>query len=235
MKTINFNENNHVVRNEGLDLYMSQMNARKPLTDDEVRELIIKAQKGDERARNKVVEANLRIAWSIAAHYNGMDVFEDILQNANYGLVIAVDTYDVSRETKFSTWALENIRKYINIGLTDESRVVRQGAHQIKCEYSATSFDAPMGNDDGEDKTLLDFFASDSKTDNFSDVEHMRAQINYLMNGLKDKEKEIICKLFGFGCREYTQLELSMQYNYTEERIRQIKFEALAKMKAMGK
>ena len=62
MKTINFNENNHVVRNEGLDLYMSQMNARKPLTDDEVRELIIKAQKGDERARNKVVEANLRIA-----------------------------------------------------------------------------------------------------------------------------------------------------------------------------
>lgn len=72
MKTINFKENNSVRRNDCLSIYMSEMNARKPLSDSEVRELIAKAQNGSQRARNKVIEANLRIVWSIAASYNGM-------------------------------------------------------------------------------------------------------------------------------------------------------------------
>ena len=66
-KSINFKENNSVRRNEGLNIYMREMNARKPLSDSEVRELITKAQNGSQKARNKVVEANLRIVWSIAA------------------------------------------------------------------------------------------------------------------------------------------------------------------------
>lgn len=71
MRSINFKENKNVVRNEGLNIYMSEMNARKPLSDSEVRELITKAQNGSQRARNKVIEANLRIVWSIAASYKG--------------------------------------------------------------------------------------------------------------------------------------------------------------------
>ena len=151
-KSINFKENNSVRRNEGLNIYMREMNARKPLSDSEVRELITKAQNGSQKARNKVVEANLRIVWSIAASYNGMDQFEDILQNGNYGLCIAVDTFDVSRGTMFSTWALEQVRKYIGIGLTNESRTVRQGAHMVKAkaDYHAASMDAPLGNEDGD-------------------------------------------------------------------------------------
>ena len=236
MKSINFRENNHVVRNEVLDTYMSEINAIKTISDSELRNLITLARNGNERARNKAIEANLRIVWSIAAKYNGMDNFEDILQNGNIGLCVAVDTFDVSRETSFSTWALEQVRKYINIGLTNESRTIRQGAHQIKAKnpYTATSMDAPICNEDGEEKTLLDFMASDTSADNFSKVEDMRVKINYLMNGLNDTEKEVICGLFGFGCREYTQLELSMKFNLTEERIRQIKWTALEKMKNLG-
>lgn len=236
MKSINFRENNHVVRNEVLDTYMSEINAIKPISDSELRNLITLARNGNERARNKAIEANLRIVWSIAAKYNGMDNFEDILQNGNIGLCVAVDTFDVSRETSFSTWALEQVRKYINIGLTDESRTIRMGAHLVKGkkDYSATSFDAPICNEDGEEKTLLDFMAADTSADNFSKVEDMRVKINYLMNGLNDTEKEVICGLFGFGCREYSQLELSMKFNLTEERIRQIKWTALEKMKQLA-
>ena len=225
MRTINFAENNNVVRNENLDRYQAEMRRQATYSDSELRNLIIAAQNGNERAREKAIKANLSIVWSIAAHYNGMDNFEDILQNGNYGLCMAVDTFDVSRETSFSTWALEQVRKYINIGLTDESRTIRMGAHLVKGkrEYNATSFDAPMGNEDGDEKTLLDFFASDTSADNFSKREHDIAKINYLMRGLSDNEKEIVCGLFGFGCREYTQYELSIKFNLTEERIRQIK------------
>ena len=231
MRTINFAENNHVVRNKNIDRYMSEVNAIKAIADDDVKHLITLAHNGNENARNKVIKANLRIVWSIASHYNGMDCFEDILQNGNIGLCAAVDTFDVSRGTKFSTWALEMVRKYITIGLTDESRLVRISKHLVKNPYNTSSFDAPIGNEDGEEKTLLDFMPSDTSADNFSKVEDMRVKINYLMGGLNDMEKEIICGLFGFGCREYTQLELSMRFNLTEERIRQIKWTALEKMK----
>jgi RNA polymerase primary sigma factor len=235
MKTRDFKNNSNVVRNETLNAYLSAMSKFKQLSDNEVRDLIMKAQNGSIISRNKVVESNLRIVWSIAAKYQGMDVFEDVIQNGNIGLIKAVETFDVSRETSFSTWALEYVRKFINIGLTNESRCVRKGAHQIGDDYAVSSLDAPIGNEEGEEKTMLDFMPSDMQTDNFSDVEHLRAQIEYLMSGLKDKEKEIVCKLFGFGCREYTQLEVSMEYHCTEERVRQIKFESLAKMKAMSK
>lgn len=231
MKTINFAENNHVVRNENINRYMSEINAIKAISEDELNNLITLAQNGNTRARNKAIEANLRIVWSIAARYNGMDNFEDILQNGNIGLCIAVDTFDVSRGTKFSTHALELVRKYITIGLTDESRVVRVSKHLVKSPYTTSSFDAPIGNEDGDEKTLLDFFASDTSADNFSKREDAIVKINYLMNGLNDMEKEVICGLFGFGCREYTQLELSMKFNLTEERIRQLKWQALEKMK----
>ena len=221
MNTINFKENQNVRRNEILDIYLSDIYANKvAMSEEELNDLIILAQNGNERARNKAITANLAIVWSIAAHYNGMDNFEDILQNGNYGLCIAIDTFNVSRGTKFSTWALEQVRKYINIGLTDESRTIRMGAHLVKGkkDYNATSFDAPIGNEDGEEKTLLDFFASDSSADNFSKREDAIVKINSLMNGLKDIEKEVICGLFGFGCREYTQYELSIKFNLTEER-----------------
>ena len=236
MKTINFKENNILFRNENVERYRIEMERYQPLNDGELRELIVKAQNGNERAKTKVINSNLRIVFSIAKAYTGMDVFEDILQNGNFGLCKAVDTFDVSRGTMFSTWALEMVRKYINEGLTNESRTIRMGAHLVKAKnnYNSVSMDAPLSSEDEDKKTLLDTFASDLKADNFSEIESMRCKINSLMKGLKPTEKQIVCALFGFGCREYTQYELSIKFNYTEERIRQIKFEALEKMKKLA-
>lgn len=235
MRTINFKENNNVVRNENIERYRIEMARQQTFTDDELAELITKAQNGNRRAREKAINANLCIVWSIAAHYNGMDCFEDILQNGNIGLIKAVDSFDVSRGTKFSTWALEMVRKQINIGLTDESRTVRLRADLVrKTEYTAVSVDVPIGSEDGEEKTLLDFMASDFRTDANDDTEAMRVKINYLMRGLKDVEKAVVCGLFGFGCAEETENTLSTKFNLTRERIRQIKWEALAKMAELG-
>ena len=235
MKSINFKENNNVVRNENIERYRINMAARKQLSADELNELIAKAQNGNERARNKAIEANLCIVWSIAANYNGLDNFEDILQNGNYGLCMAVDTFDVSRGTMFSTWALEMVRKYITKGLDEDSRIVKMYRKVSKNNgYNTSSLDAPLSNGDDEEKTLLDIFASDSSADNFSKIEDMRVKINYLMRGLNNVEKSVICGLFGFGCEEISAYTLSKKFNLTEERIRQIKWDAIEKMKMIG-
>ena len=92
-QTKNFKGNNHVVRNEVIDAMLSQINRCKPLSDSEVRELITMAHNGSEVARNKVINANLRIVWSIAASYGTIMAFEDMFQNGSIGLCKAVDTY----------------------------------------------------------------------------------------------------------------------------------------------
>lgn len=235
-KVINFKENSFVVRNEVIEMLRVEVNRFKVLAHDEVINLIMDAQNGNERARTKVINANLRLVWSIAASYGTMMDFSDMFQNGSIGLCMAIDTYDVSRETKFSTWATEYIRKQINIGLNNDSRVVRMGEHEIRAKkaYNAKSMDAPICNEDGEEKTLLDFFASSMSADNFSKVEDMRVKINYLMSALKPIEREVVCGLFGLSDTLETENSLSEKFNLTTERIRQIKWEALTKMKEIA-
>ena len=235
MKSINFTENRNVVRNASIEFIRKAIAAYKVLDNAKVVELITEAQNGSQRAKEQVINANLRIVWSIAASYGNMDFFEDIYQNGCIGLIKAVETFDVSRGTMFSTWALEQVRKYINIALTNESRTVRLGAHQIKCDYNTTSMDAPLANDgEDKDKCFGDTFSSDSRADNLCRENDMKVKISYLLSGLKDREKDIICSLFGIGCTECSEYTLSLRYNMTEERIRQIKWEALKKMKDMA-
>lgn len=235
-KVINFKENSFVVRNEIIEKLRVEVNHFKVLAHDEVINLIMDAQNGNERARTKVINANLRLVWSVAASYGTMMDFSDMFQNGSIGLCMAIDTYDVSRETKFSTWATEYIRKQINIGLNNDSRVVRMGEHEIRAKkaYNAKSMDAPICNEDGEEKTLLDFFASSMSADNFSKVEDMRVKINYLMSALKPIEREVVCGLFGLSDTLETENSLSEKFNLTTERIRQIKWEALTKMKEIA-
>ena len=235
-QTKNFKENNFVVRNEVVEMLRVEVNRYKPLAHDEVINLITEAQNGSQAARNKVINANLRLVWSIAASYGTMMEFADIFQNGTIGLCMAVDSFDVSRETMFSTWVLEQVRKYINIGLDTESRTVRMGVHEIRAKKTniAASMDAPLASDEDGEKTLLDTFASDMKCDNFSEIEAMRVKLNALMKGLKDVEKAVVLGLFGLTDDIETEYTLSKKFNLTEERVRQIKWEALEKMKELA-
>ena len=235
-KSINFKENRNVVRDEYVEMLRVEVNRYKPLKQEEVINLITEAQNGSEMARKRVINANLRLVWSIAASYGTMMEFSDMFQNGTIGLCMAVDTFDVSRGTMFSTWALEQVRKYIGIGLDNDSRVVRMGAHEIRAKknYNAASMDAPLASDEDGEKTLLDTFASDMRCDNFSEIEAMRVKLNALMKGLKDVEKAVVLGLFGLTDDIETEYTLSKKFNLTEERIRQIKWAALEKMKEMA-
>lgn len=232
--TINITES-VLVRTENVERFRIEMARYQPLSDEDTKKYITLAQKGNESARNKVINHNLRFVWSVAKKYAAMDTFEDVLQNGNYGLCMAVDTFDVSRETKFSTWAVEVIRKYINIGLTNESRTVRVRADHYKVGNITSSLDAPIGGEDSEDKerTLLDTFSSDLRADNYEHEDSIKHTLKVLLDGISERERVIVCALFGIGCKEESTYTLSLRYGLTEERIRQIKMGALEKMQKM--
>lgn len=233
-KTLIFADNkNIIVRNETLTTYLREASKVKPLSTEKMAEVAEMAQQGDSKARELLIRSNLKMVVSIAKHYMGLGLeMEDLIQAGNIGLCKAVESYNAEKG-KFTTCALMEIRDSIREEITHFGKMVYLTRIQREqgVESSHVSADAPIGNDeDGSEVSFIDMMVSESRADNLIAEHIMRERVTELMAGLKPIERKILCGLFGIGETEKTQYELSLIYRYTEERIRQIKHEAIAKM-----
>jgi RNA polymerase primary sigma factor len=111
---------------DSLLAYVSQIRNIPLLTFAEELELSKCIQNGDEAARNRLIEANLRLVVKIAKVYSNKGVpFMDLIQEGNMGLIRAVEKYDHARQVRFSTYATWWIRQAITRYLTDRKRTIR--------------------------------------------------------------------------------------------------------------
>jgi RNA polymerase primary sigma factor len=109
-----------------LQAYFDQIKTVSLLSFDEELELSRRIQKGDEAARHKLIEANLRLVVKIARAYMVPDVsFMDIIQEGNMGLMHAAEKYDHRKNVRFSTYAGWWIRQYISRYLSNNRRTIR--------------------------------------------------------------------------------------------------------------
>ena len=113
-----------------LKLYLMEIGRYKILTAEEEKELAKKYQNGDELAKQKLIEHNLRLVVSIAKRYtnNGLSL-DDLIQFGNEGLMIAARKFTPEKECKFSTYATWWIRQAITRALADHSRTIRVPVH----------------------------------------------------------------------------------------------------------
>ena len=106
--------------------YYSKIYKISILTPEEEKELGKKIKLNDKKAKEELLNHNLRLAFSIARYYVGRGVLlEDLVQHANIGLMKAVDNYDVDRGTRFSTYAVPKIRQAVTKGIADEHRTIK--------------------------------------------------------------------------------------------------------------
>ena len=238
---------------------------------------VMKLQKSLEvmkTAKNRLMEANLRLVVSIARKYLhcGLGI-EDLIQEGNLGLMRAIDKFDYERGCKLSTYASWWIRQSMSRAIADHSRTIRIPVHMIDkgkrvlkisqqlgmelgrqptlaevVERSKMpeelvhellhnmndplSIDKPYGSEDGStlqnvvpDQNVEDPLQTMMKTDLSEVIEGMLAE-------LPPRQEKIVKMRFGIGHkREYTLDEIGKEFRITRERIRQLLFQALVKLR----
>src|SRR5215210_6234145 len=118
---------------ELLGKYLSHIGQGNLLTHQEEIDLSKRAKVGDKRARQRLIEKNLRLVVSVAKKYRGMGLpFEDLIQEGNIGLMKAVEKYDPERGFRFSTYATWWIRQAVGRVVADKGRTIRVPVHKTQ-------------------------------------------------------------------------------------------------------
>ena len=116
-----------------IKIYLKEISNIELLSPSRERQLAMRAQKGDKKARDELIKANLRLVISIAKRYTGRGLsFLDLIQEGNIGLIKAVDKFDWRKGFKFSTYATWWIRQSITRAIADQARTIRIPVHLVE-------------------------------------------------------------------------------------------------------
>ena len=135
-KTAEESENSFTERGNAEDpvrMYLKEIGRIPLLSSEEEIELAKRMEEGDEEAKKKLSEANLRLTVSIAKRYSGRGMqFLDLIQEGNLGLIKAVEKFDYRKGYKFSTYATWWIRQSITRAIDDQARTIRIPVHMVE-------------------------------------------------------------------------------------------------------
>ena len=141
-------------------MYLKEIGQVRLLSADEEIELAKLVSEGNQEAKNKLTEANLRLVVSIAKKYSGRGLhILDLIQEGNTGLIRAVDKFDWTKGNKFSTYATWWIRQAITRAIADQARTIRVPVHMVEVINKATRCNRKLVQELGREPTVEEIAA----------------------------------------------------------------------------
>ena len=199
----------------------------KPLSADEEQRYLLRFQRGDPKAKNILIEHNLRLVAHVAKKYQSCDEDpDDLISIGTIGLIKAISTFDLSRASKLSTYAARCIDNELLMMLRARKKRSRE-----------VSLYDPIGTDrEGNEISLLDVIESPPidvvedcfKHDNLSHL------LKHIKNTLSPKEYHVICCRYGLGGQEpLAQREIARDLSISRSYVSRIEKNALRKLRAL--
>jgi RNA polymerase primary sigma factor len=217
---------------ETVKVYYDDLKKYKPLTKAKERRLLKKCKKGNLKAKNEILEANLRFVFDIAKHYTGRGVpISELISDGNMGLLRAIEKFDESKDVKFISYAVWWIRQAML-----ESIKKRNAINFVEIEPN-TDNDASMDKkliEDDEDDVSFDNDLSNENDEKSKEInENQKNVVKSIIKTLSDRERDIIENYYGLNDKkELTLTEIGKKYNLSSERVRQIKLVSLRKLRS---
>lgn len=277
-------QNNYFERTDTLKRYYDDIRKYVPLTLEREQMLLktyhtTKNIKEKDAIKNEIMCANQRFVLGVARRWATNDNILDLISEANIGLSEALDSYDITQNVRFITFAVYYIRRAINTYLLKNGCMVKKNnmaktnhlisqitnnflqkemrqptpeevveiletEYNIKIKNSSdiislqmSSIDEDYGSDDDETNfgSILAFnnvSASENECERENNREFAKKMVESVLKKLTPTEQEVVKYLFGIGyMREYELKEIAEKMNFSSERIRQLKINALEKMK----
>ncbi len=196
----------------------------KPLTKAQEKEYLELAAKGDIHARNMLVEHNLRlVAHIIKKYYQNSGSQDDLVSIGTIGLIKAINTYDLNKNIKLSSYASRCIENEILMHF----RNLRKSAQDVSLNDTIDT------DKDGNPLTLMDIMADESNIDDDIDTKlNLQVLYRYIDETLTPREREIIICRYGLmGVDPQPQRELAKRLNISRSYISRIEKKALHKLR----
>lgn len=196
----------------------------KPLSKKEMIDAFIKYQNGDKSARTYLISHNIRLVYYLASKYKSTKYdIEELFSIGQIGLVRAVDTFDLSKEIHFATYASRCIVNEILMFL-----------RRNKKYQNDVSLETPLSVDDKGNELSFQDFLSDPDTNIIENYEKGETieEIRNLVFSLPEREREAIYLYFGFyGDKRYTQKEIAEKLNISQSYVSRLIGRILKKLK----
>ncbi len=204
-----------------LSFVSGQNNFPKPLSAADEKRYLEQAAKGDNGARNVLIERNLRLVAHIAKKYTkiaGNDS-DDLISIGTIGLIKAIATFDYTKQARLATYAARCIE--------NEILMTVRGGKKLKQEISLNEC---LGHDsDGNEVTFMDILPAQERdiADRISVETDIKKLGAYIKKCLTPREQEIIIKRYGLGERVYTQQEIAKELSISRSYVSRIEKKAL--------
>ena len=217
---------------ETVRVYYDDLKKYKPLTKAKERRLLKKCKKGNLKAKNEILEANLRFVFDIAKHYTGRGVpISELISDGNMGLLRAIDKFDESKNVKFISYAVWWIRQEMLESIKKKNAI---NFVEIEPNTDNDSYIDKRLIEDDEDDTSFNKELSNENDEKSKEIsENQRNIITNIIGTLSDRERDIIENYYGLNSnKELTLSEIGKKYNLSSERVRQIKLVSLRKLRS---
>lgn len=217
-----------------LDRYIEEICREQVLTADEERDLSLRIARGDSKAAEKLVTANLRFVISIANKYRGRGVaVEDLVSEGNIALMDAARKFDASR-SRFVSYAVPVVRRAMENAIETQGQLYRvprgEATAAEKRRSRALSVDAPLGG--RENISLLSLLVNPNapEADAQFEADARGSVLGTALGALDERERKVVAALFGVGCERLTMAEVAAEMGLKRERVRQIRDKAVRKL-----
>ena len=212
-----------------LNKYLDEIGREQLLSEEQEARLSARILQGDERALNRLIEANLRFVVVIARQYQGQGLsMEDLVSEGNLGLMKAARKFDATHGLRFVNYAVVFIRQQIEKAVrkeSDEQRVESTRDGQTR------SVDAPLGSKANVSLLSVLVNADAPQADQRVYNASLEDAIERSLQTLNERETVVVNAYFGIGEERQTMAEIAERMSLKRERVRQIRDRAVRRLK----